>query len=78
MAAGRKKGGFSIHSLRNSFETICVNTAIPQRVVNTWLGHRTDKSMGSVYYKLSNEDSQKFMLKVPLGTGEPTADVGKT
>jgi integrase len=78
VAAGRKTGGFSIHSLRNSFETICVNAAIPQRVVDTWLGHRTDKSMASVYYKLSDEDSQKFMLKVPLGTGAPTADVGTT
>ena len=77
VAAGRKKGGFSIHSLRNSFETICVNAAIPQRVVDTWLGHRTDRSMASVYYKLSDEDSQKFMLKVPLGTGEPAADVGE-
>jgi len=76
--AGRKTGGFSIHSLRNSFETICVNTGIPQRVVDTWLGHRSDKSMASIYYKLSDEDSQRFMLKVPLGTGGPAADVGKT
>lgn len=78
VAAGRKTGGFSIHSLRNSFETICVNAGIPQRVVDTWLGHRSDKSMASVYYKLPDEDSQKFMLKVPLGTGEPAADAGKT
>lgn len=78
VAAGRKTGGFSIHSLRNSFETMCVNVGIPQRVVDTWLGHRTDKSMASVYYKLSDEDSQKFMLKVPLGTGEPVADASKT
>ena len=78
VAAGRKTGGFSIHSLRNSFETICVNAGIPQRVIDTWLGHRSDRSMASVYYKLSDEDSQKFMLKVPLGTGEPAADVGDT
>jgi integrase len=77
-AAGRKTGGFSIHSLRNSFETICVNAGIPQRVVDTWLGHRTDKSMGSVYYKLTDEDSQKFILKVPLGTGASAADADKT
>jgi integrase len=78
VAAGRKSGGFSIHSLRNSFETICVNARIPQRVVDTWLGHRSDRSMGSVYYKLSDADSQAFMLQVPLGTGAPAADVGKT
>jgi integrase len=78
VAAGRKTGGFSIHSLRNSFETICVNASIPQRVVDTWLGHRSDRSMGSVYYKLSDADSQAFMLQVPLGTGAPAADIGKT
>jgi integrase len=76
VAVGRKAGGFSIHSLRNSFETMCVNAGIPQRVVDTWLGHRSDRSMASVYYKLPDEDSQKFMLKVPLGTGEPVADTG--
>ena len=76
--AGRKTGGFSIHSLRNSFETICVNAGIPQRVVDTWLGHRSDRSMASVYYKLSDEESQQFMSKVPLGTGEPAADAGTT
>jgi len=75
--AGRKTGGYSIHSLRNSFETICVNVGIPQRVVDTWLGHRFDRSMASVYYRLSDEDSQKFMLKVPLGTGKPAANAGR-
>jgi integrase len=74
--AERKNGGFSLHSLRNSFETICVNAGIPQRVIDTWLGHRSDRSMASVYYKLSDEDSQEFMLKVPLGTGQPAADAG--
>jgi integrase len=78
VAAGRKAGGFSVHSLRNSFETICVNAGIPQRVVDTWVGHRTDKSMASVYYKLTDEDSQKFILKVPLGTGASAADADKT
>jgi integrase len=77
VAAGRKTGGFSIHSLRNSFETISVNAGIPQRVVDTWLGHHSDRSMAAVYYKLPDEDSQKFMLKVPLGAGWPAADAGK-
>jgi len=34
--------------------------------------------MTSVCYKLPDEDSRIFMLKVPLGTGEPTVDIGKT
>jgi hypothetical protein len=34
--------------------------------------------MGSVYYKLSDAESQAFMLQVPLGTGAPAADAGNT
>jgi len=61
--AGRN-GGFTIHSLRHFFETHCVNAGIPQRVVDTWLGHRSDRSMASIYYRLSDEDSQKFMKQL--------------
>ena len=73
--AGRDDG-FTTHSLRHSFETITVNAGIPQRVIDTWLGHQSDRSMASVYYRLPDEDSQKFMKKVPFGTGEPAADAG--
>ncbi|MDB5306859.1 MAG: hypothetical protein JWO38_1061, partial [Gemmataceae bacterium] len=38
----------------------------PQRVIDTWLGHRSDKSMAAVYYRLRDEDSQSFMAKVPF------------
>jgi len=31
--------------------------------------------MASVYYRLSDEDSQRFIKQVPLGTGASTADV---
>jgi hypothetical protein len=34
--------------------------------------------MGAVYYKLSDEESQKFMKRVPFGTGAPAADAGNT
>jgi integrase len=68
--------GFTIHSLRHSFETICVNAGIPQRVIDVWLGHSADKSMAAVYYKLSDEESQAFIRKVPFGTGIPAADAG--
>ncbi len=75
--AGRD-GGFTTHSLRHSFEAISVNAGIPQRVIDTWLGHQSDRSMASVYYRLSDEESQAFMKKVPFGTGEPAADAGKS
>lgn len=66
--------GFVIHSLRHFFETHCVNAGIPQRVIDTWLGHRSDKSMAAVYYRLRDEDSQASMSRVPFGAGEPAAD----
>jgi integrase len=76
LPAGRD-GGFTLHSLRHFFETFAVNAGIPQRVVDTWLGHRSDRSMAAVYYKLKDEDSQKFMAKVPFGTGLPAAGAGE-
>jgi integrase len=68
LPAGRD-GGFTLHSLRHFFETFAVNAGIPQRVVDTWLGHRSDRSMAAVYYRLTEEDSQRFIAKVPFGTG---------
>ena len=73
MPTGRKDG-FVIHSLRHFFETFCVNAGIPQRVIDTWLGHRSDKSMAAVYYRLTDIDSQTFMSKVPFGDGHAGAN----
>ena len=73
--AGRDSG-FTLHSLRHSFKTICINAGIPREVVDAWQGHSPDRSAGSAYYRLSDKESQRFMLMVPFGTGEPTADVG--
>ena len=68
-----RDAGFVIHCLRHFFETFTVNAGIPQRVIDAWLGHRSDKSMAAVYYRLRDEDSQAFMGKVPFGTGVPAA-----
>ena len=65
MPIGRKHG-FVIHSLRHFFETFTVSAGIPQRVFDTWLGHRADKSIAAVYCRLCDEDSQAFMAKVPF------------
>jgi integrase len=65
-----RESGFTVHSLRHSFETITVNAGIPQRVIDTWLGHRSDTSMASIYYRLSDEESQRFMKLVPFGAGQ--------
>ena len=44
----RAKKTVVIHSLRYFFETFTVNTGTPQRAVDAWFGHRSDKSMGAV------------------------------
>lgn len=75
LPAGRPDG-LVIHSLRHFFETFSVNAGIPQRVIDAWLGHNSDKSMAAVYYRLRDEDSQAFILRVPFGAGEPAADAG--
>jgi integrase len=72
MPLGRDTG-YTIHSLRHSFETIAVNAGIPQRVIDTWLGHHADKSMAAVYYKLKDEDSQEFMNRLPFESRKPAA-----
>jgi len=76
MPVGRESG-FVIHSLRHFFETFTVNTCIPQRAIDAWLGHSSDKSTAAVYYRLRDDDSQSFMLKVPFGTGVSAAVAGK-
>jgi integrase len=73
LPAGRENG-FTLHSLRHYFETVTVNANIPQRAVDLWLGHRSDTSMGAVYYNLSDQQSQDFMKMVPFGTGRSAAD----
>ena len=69
--------GFVVHSLRHFFETFNVNAGTPQRVIDTWLGHYSDRSMGAVYYRLTDEESQSFLRKVPFGTGLAAADAAK-
>ena len=72
--AGRKNGGFTVHSLRHFFKTHCINCGVPKPVVDTWQGHKIDMSVGAQYYKLPDEDSQRFMTRVSFDTGESAAD----
>lgn len=68
MPTGRKQQGLVIHSLRQCFETFTVNAGIPQRVVDIWMGHTGRKSMGALYYHLTDQQSQTFMTQVPFGS----------
>ena len=53
-----------LHSLRHFFETACVDSRIPQFVVDVWMGHAGHASMGRQYYGLSDAKSQRYMAKV--------------
>jgi integrase len=65
MPVGRERG-YTLHALRRFFETFTVNAGTPQRAVDTRMGHRGDKSMGSVYYSLSEAESLAMTAKVPF------------
>ena len=77
--AGKKSGGFTLHSLRSSFKTIVINAGVPREVVDHWQDHAGRRPTASdAYYKLSDTESQQFMQKVPFGTCGPAADAGQT
>jgi integrase len=64
--AGRV-GGFTFHSLRSSFKTIGIHAGVPREVVDVWQNHAPDRAASHVYYKLTDEESQRFMRIVPFG-----------
>ena len=72
--AGRRNGGFTVHSLRHFFKTHCIHAGVPKPVADTWQGHKIDMSVGAQYYKLSDLDSQRFMKLVSFDTSESAAD----
>jgi integrase len=77
MPTGRPDG-FTLHSLRRFFESHTINAFVPQRVIDTWLGHSSDKPMGALYYGHPHDEvSQKFMRQVPFGDGPPATDAGQ-
>lgn len=75
---GKKNGGFTLHSLRSSFKIICIHAGIPREVVDEWQNHAGRRPTASdAYYRLSDEESQHFMLTAPFYEPEKPVD-GKT
>ncbi len=72
--AGRLQAGEAGHPTEGRSNP----AGIPKPAVDTWQGHHGDHSASAYYYRLSDSDSQKLMLKVPFGTGTPTAEVGNS
>lgn len=68
---GKKEAGFTLHSLRASFKIICIHAGIPREVVDEWQNHAGRRPTASdAYYRLSDEESQRFMLRVPFNADE--------
>jgi integrase len=70
MPIGRE-AGYTLHALRRFFETFCVNSRVPQRAVDVWMGHRSDRSMAVIYYSISETESQAMMASVPFRLTSP-------
>jgi integrase len=68
--------GYVIHSFRHFFETHMVNAGVPQKVIDLWLGHRSDRSMGRVYFHLSDAESQRRMNSVSFEADPPAGVAG--
>ena len=66
LPAGREDG-YTVHSLRHFFRTFTTNAGVPERMVNMWVGHAADDSMGTVYYNPSDEEFERFMTRIEFG-----------
>lgn len=63
-STARKDGGMTLHTFRRFFETHGVNSGIPQRGVDAWLGHTSDRSLGAIDDSLTDPQSQRFMAQL--------------
>jgi integrase len=50
--------------LQSLLETQCVDSGIPQFVIDAWMGHTGKRSMGRTYYGLTDAKSQEYMGQV--------------
>ncbi|GAA4428812.1 hypothetical protein GCM10023155_19680 [Bremerella cremea] len=63
--AGKKDGGFTLHSLRHFFKTYCLGQRIPREYVDAWQGHAPKQRTASDHYvHVTNDDSQRPMLEL--------------
>ena len=46
---GRDKSGLTLHALRRFFKTYCLDSGVPKRMVDSWMGHRNQSDMDSFY-----------------------------
>jgi integrase len=71
--AGRDKG-FTIHSLRHFFKSICIGHGVPREYVDAWQGHASIRSASDLYVHTFDVESQRLMKQVPFGDGISAPD----
>lgn len=67
------EGDFTPHSLRHFLKSFAVNSGVPDRVVDVWMGH-SDGSVRGLYYHLKDEESKKFMDSLPFNVDRQDND----
>ena len=65
--------GFTLHDLRHLFKSFTVNSGVPERAVDQWLGH-SDGSVRGIYYHLTDAESRRFMDSVPFERNDDSGD----
>lgn len=71
---GRSDQGLTLHALRRTFKTACLDAGVPEPLVNIWLGHEDASGMNKHYYR--PQQAHQWMARVPFG--EPSAQEIKT
>lgn len=67
VCAGKKAGGFTLHSLRAFFKTFCIDNNVPQKIVDVWQNHSDGhRNASDQYYSLSDEVSQEKNQESPF------------
>ena len=58
------KNNITLHSLRHTFATRCLESGVPMKVVQYWLGHKSIVMTGNIYSHVQKEYAEKEMSKV--------------
>lgn len=56
----------TLHSLRHTFATRCLESGVPMKVVQYWLGHSTITTTSDIYSHITQSFSKEEMAKVKI------------
>lgn len=68
---GKKKGGFTLHSLRHFFKSHAIAQGVPREYVDDWQGHSPGRKTASdVYVHIQDEESQRWIQKIDFSESD--------